>query len=465
MDLLERGYRVVDEIGSSTIDARDMQDHRRQDRRRRDSISTREYADGRPEDPTRMEVIERSIASLARSVENMRTSGHPNPHRRESRPVPTTPFSRHDRDAYVQDFISKETMEIPMYEGRQLAHDPIVDKAIPKPYMFIEKFGLDTIKKKMDYRSSMTANEYVNAYVRMLCDNRVRDSTTLAQQLAHLKDVTTDIIARPWSAVRSWSQCVFDSIENSTYTWSDHQQIQNDRFRLSYNGLATDPQPVDASSRQLEVLCMEFNNRCCSNGGKFKHHVENGIRFVHACMYCFALTGACRDHGVNDPCNNKLKDRAAPNAHHAYSGMGFNPAHLPLHPPPLSTPQRGPVRRPEIQTPVVPSPTAPAVVLTASEQSTVSGHKKLLGCVSEEPAGERGQQQLHMSPIVYIHDSAPRSDLPTAQPQSDLKVKDGGPHAGSVSGKRFSISHPPRPPTARSEASISQIDFVRIRDT
>ena len=67
----------------------------------------------------------------------------------------------------------------------------------------------------------------MNAFVCMLYDPRARDMASLHYQFAHLKDVTTDIVARPWSAVHSWTQCVFDSIDSSTYNWPNAQQIQN----------------------------------------------------------------------------------------------------------------------------------------------------------------------------------------------------------------------------------------------
>ena len=181
----------------------------------------------------------------------------------------------------------------------------------------------------------------MNAFVCMLCDPRARDMAALPYQLAHLKDVTTDIVARPWSAVHSWTQCVFDSIDSSTYNWPDAQQIQNNRFRLSFNGPAIN-QPQEGSGKKREVMCMDLNSKCCSFGSKFKHHVEHGIRFVPACIYCYAATGARRDHALNDPCNQRLKDRA-PSHSYGHSHQAHQPPQFAAHhhPPPYQHPNAG----------------------------------------------------------------------------------------------------------------------------
>ena len=81
---------------------------------------------------------------------------------------------------------------------------------IPKPYMFVKKLSGASLPKKQDYRPNITANEYVNAFVAMLCDHRARDSLN---QMKHLHDVTTDILTRPWPSVREWSQSIFDEVE------------------------------------------------------------------------------------------------------------------------------------------------------------------------------------------------------------------------------------------------------------
>ena len=108
VDALQLGFRVEDEVGSQNTIDREVDCRRRHRRQRRDSASKREYGDHKTEDPSRLEVIERSITALAKSVEHMRLDrtwhGRPEPSRLLETPrYPTMPFSSQDRDAYVTD--------------------------------------------------------------------------------------------------------------------------------------------------------------------------------------------------------------------------------------------------------------------------------------------------------------------------------------------------------------------------
>ena len=475
-DSLEMGFRVVDEVGSQTTTDREVEFRRRDRQQRRDSSSTREYGDTRVEDPSRMDAIERSITALARSVEHLRVnrehSQRPEPSRLLETPrYPTTPFSRHDRDAYVNDYMTREKMEIPSQEGKHTC-DILTERKIPKPYMFIEKFGLDTLKKKMDYRSNITAQEYVNSFVRMLCDPRARDMAALPFQLAHLKDVTTDIVTRPWSAVRSWTQCVFDSIDSSAYSWPDAQQIQNDRFRLSFNGPTID-QPHESSGKNREVICTEFNNKCCSFGGKFKHHVENGVRFLHACLYCFAATGARRDHALGDPCNQRIRDKAPPHSH----GPIHHALHPPHHPPhhhccaassaAIPAPECWLLGRPKVQaTRFLPAPAeCPGVAGIPAKSAPAGFKKRLIGAVAPGPNGDA---PAHVSHFVYKQAAIPRSTATAAQ--SHLSCPPGfehGRHQCGHNAPRVATGPPTAVPGSPDECAPNvppAINFEHIRD-
>ena len=169
----------------------------------------------------------------------------------------------------------------------------------------------------------------------MLSDPRARNTLDLPHQIAHLHDVTTDIMNRHWPSVRQWSHFVFDEIEKGTFLWSDYQSIQNARCAMSFMGPSGAHDGPDARSASREVICMEYNSKSCSNGGKFRHHTENGVRFIHACMYCFASTGARRDHPMSDPCNQKQRDKSASHgANHFFGGnyQGHQNQHVYQHP-------------------------------------------------------------------------------------------------------------------------------------
>ena len=319
LDRAIAGYRIIDEVGSSSI----MDDG--DTRRRSDSVSTKGYQDGDRLCSTdyRIDAIERDMSFLVRSMQELKMSREPtSPEQRRRRHTERLP-SRHNRDAFVTECLARERMEMPQFDGKPIATDIFGLDPIPKPYMFVQKLDTATLKKKLEYRPNITSSEYINAFAAMLADDRARDPAVLVDQLRHLHDVTTDSMNRPWHNVRQWSQFIFDQVEKGNMRWSDYQVIQNQRCRLSFMGPASlDPSDSrQQSPHSRETICLDYNNRNCQHGGKFKHHVENGIKFNHSCLYCFAATGAKRDHTLNDPCNQKQRDRAAIGSGSGYTSL------------------------------------------------------------------------------------------------------------------------------------------------
>ena len=318
LDNLDSAFRLVDEIGGSLAGAA----ARPPPSLRHDSVSTRPYNDNRNDGTEgRMDAMERSLSAMARSLQEMRISREQNPP-----PPPLGRYrhysdrghlSRQDPDDFVRDHLQRERMDMPNFEGKQYAGDIFTTRLIPKPYMFVKKLSSASLRKKQNYRPNITASEYVNAFIAMLCDYRAREPADILNQLKHLHDVTTDIMTRPWHSVREWSQSVFDEIEKGDLTWNDFSSIQFARCCLSFIGAASAHDSTAATPQSSnpphnrETICLEYNNKQCPQGGKFKHHVENGVRFVHTCLYCYASTGSKRDHPMSDPCGMKLKDRAA----------------------------------------------------------------------------------------------------------------------------------------------------------
>ena len=320
LDRAISGYRVIDEVGSTaTMDDRHL-------RRRRESESTKAYGDQdiHKSNDSRIDAMERDMSYLVRAMKDMRSGYQDSPDRRHRRHS-ERPVSRHDldRDAYAQEFLARERMDMPRFEGKLIAGDIFGVDPIPKPYMFIKKLTGASIKKKFDSRSSMTASEYINAFTAMLADDRARDPSNLIHQLRHLHDVTTDAMDRSWPNVRQWSQFIFDKVETGDIAWSDYQTIQNERCRLSFMGSAppdnTEPKQGNVHHSR-ETICLDYNSRSCQHGGKFKHHTDNGVRYNHSCIYCFASTGSKRDHAATD-CHSKQKDRFGPQSGTSYQSV------------------------------------------------------------------------------------------------------------------------------------------------
>ena len=150
-----------------------------------------------------------------------------------SRPTPLDPRHPPYSD-YVVEQLCREGMSIPRVDdGKALVQDMFVKTMIPKAYMYLDRPGANTIKKKLDLRDSMTFHEYMSCFIKMIRDplaDQARNSDTL---LEHLQQVVQDVAVRDWRSVRRWSQHTFDAMENGSYWWEDRPDIQFERFRYA----------------------------------------------------------------------------------------------------------------------------------------------------------------------------------------------------------------------------------------
>ena len=179
--------------------------------------------------------------------------------------------------------------------------------------MYIDKLEGETLKKKQEYRNQASSNEYIQAFVAMLCDPRARDRAVIFHQLDHLNDVALDALSMPWTGVRAWSNFVFDAIEKNRFTWADTQDIQNHRFRLSLSqNRSKDHDSSHWTDRHSgatrESICMDFNAGHCSTGGFKRHHTEGTVRLVHWCSYCLAADGIRSDNHGTSSCRKKQRN-------------------------------------------------------------------------------------------------------------------------------------------------------------
>ena len=221
--LEENPFRVIDAIRSDVV----MDDmHRRSE----DLASTMGYEHGEPiREPSsdqRMDTLERAMTALVLKVDRALDNRASTPVEDHCRPQPS-----HDRDSYVRAHLDRDILDIPTQEGKHLVGDIFVQKLIPKPYMFVDHLEGKSLKQKQDYRAHMTLFEYINGFISMLCDTRARYKLDFMDQIAHLRDVTEDIITCKWPSVRQWSNLIFDLIEKGRITLADSQLIHNYRVR------------------------------------------------------------------------------------------------------------------------------------------------------------------------------------------------------------------------------------------
>lgn len=118
-------------------------------------------------------------------------------------------------------------------------NDVCASRVIAKPYMYLYREGIFSMKHRLDARQSMSLNEYMDAILALLADQRAYDVADYADIMHHLRKVVRDAMERPWHAVRRWTQYIWDSIESGLMTWSNRDMIQEERARLCLTGLAS----------------------------------------------------------------------------------------------------------------------------------------------------------------------------------------------------------------------------------
>lgn len=96
-----------------------------------------------------------------------------------------------------------------------------------KPYMYMYRDGLSTTKHKLEARSSITAPEYVDAFLSLLSDPRAFHPDDYPDIFDHLP-VSRDALERPWNAVRRWTQYIWDEVEAGAIVWADRDIIQEE---------------------------------------------------------------------------------------------------------------------------------------------------------------------------------------------------------------------------------------------
>lgn len=207
-------------------------------------------------------------------------------------PPPQELVRHENRDGRVDHVMSREEYR-PIAQGGK--HNIAVDNEMPKPYMYLEREGLQTVKQRLDVRNSITSNEYIHASLSLLRDTESYDPSHREHIFNHIHDVSADILVRPWAAVRRWTQYVWDSVSKGKCKWSDDRYIQDARFRLAYTSGPT-PAPhshaagnsrSSANSDMRSVLCRDFNG---SQGCRFQYsHDDGNVKYLHSCYFCDSI--------------------------------------------------------------------------------------------------------------------------------------------------------------------------------
>lgn len=195
----------------------------------------------------------------------------------------------------VDNMVAQEDYRQPTGNGK--AQNNNSETVFYKPYMFLDRENLETVKGRLDAQKSMTAMEYMSATLSLLDDPSAYDNRDKVNILKHLLAVSIDARFRPWPGVRQWTQLMWDNVERGRCTWGDFGFIQNERVRISY--MSSTPSahanpntlqskvPVAPSQEFSNVVCRDFNN---PGGCKFNHtHDVGPIKYLHICSHCDSL--------------------------------------------------------------------------------------------------------------------------------------------------------------------------------
>lgn len=237
-------------------------------------------------------------------------------------PPPAQLRAQENSDGELDRMFSREEFRMNSANGKnQLCSEG----QIVKPYMYIEREGIQTLRQKLDIRESITPLEYLSASLRLLHDSSAYRPCDRDHILRHTMAVSIDALTRSWPGVRRWSQTIWDSVEKGWCKWDDAGFIHDERVRISYTGAA--PSSASSSSavsgraageRLPSFPCKDFNS---PSGCKHQaSHEDNGIRYSHSCAYCDSM-GRRSNHSVQ---KCRAKNDAYYHHHHGSNGRHGN---------------------------------------------------------------------------------------------------------------------------------------------
>lgn len=248
-------------------------------------------------------------------INSTATQTAPNHHNQGQQSV-TNPMHRPNSarnrqyDEFIQTEMDRDRFTYPD-TGKMHPSVDILGRVFSKPYMYVYRDGLSTMKQKLEARQSITASEYIDATLSLLSDPRAFHPDDYPDIFDHLRKVSRDALERPWHAVRRWTQYIWDEVESGAMVWADRDMIQEERVRMCLTSVYNTPNNSQISAYQIparrqqglqEVTCRQFNTR---NGCAHREsHVEGQVYALHICTYCDSLGRTCF-HSVRE-CERRL---------------------------------------------------------------------------------------------------------------------------------------------------------------
>lgn len=298
------------------------------------SASNEIVGDGRQTDQAPVHANPKPAGAMARPIQvQPPVHEHPTPPAanpvRVNAPVPVMPapqviIREENHDGALDKLLAKEDYRSASTQGKPISSD----QAMVKPYMYIDREGMQTPKQRLEVRSTMSFNEYINCTLLLVNDDEAYNKNDLPHILRHLSAVATDAMFRPWPSVRRWTQAIWDYVERGKCQWDSETFIQNERVRMSYmcgpqaNANVNQSNSARSASQDpcVMVVCRDYNG---PSGCRYhNNHEDKNVKHLHICSHCDTL-GRKSNHSYQR-CRSKNNFQQGANSGSGHGGQYDN---------------------------------------------------------------------------------------------------------------------------------------------
>lgn len=175
-----------------------------------------------------------------------------------------------------------------------------------RPFMTLPTHVLASLETRpaLDLLSPI---EYVLGSLNMIDELKLK-GFDISPYEAHLREVMMDASLYTWEGVRTWSNEIFQQLENKRITW-DSPMVQRERARASW------AKSLPPATHEPPVPCPVYNSysdnvQCDLISG----HILNGIKQIHTCMICFHVKGLHKSQHTAKNCFSRKTDNKSDNA-------------------------------------------------------------------------------------------------------------------------------------------------------
>lgn len=252
----------------------------------------------RPASPCRSRPRESAPSRSTESTSQSRTSRYAGGDRRRTPSPITDPNARRPKSPARDDFNGTKTGEATFSFDLNIRTGKVLKGAGKfhqrRPFMALPTTILTQLEERpaLDHLSPI---EYVLGTLNLIDDMKVRGLDVTPYE-THLREVVQDANMYEWSNVRTWTNEVYQKLENRQINW-DSSEIQRERARVSWSSNTT--QKV----HDTPVPCHNYNTmsdtvRCKHHSG----HLVGGVPQVHTCILCFYIKGMTKSQHTAKTC-------------------------------------------------------------------------------------------------------------------------------------------------------------------